>query len=470
MSRSAANGSTKSDSFSFSSFGADDSVRLANSTDSRGFGERASSSSASRPSRDGLRNAKNDDSARGDSALESATRSARSATPSRVLARPLESGSRRRGAANQETRPRSVAAALGDERRGVPPPRASARRRHRVRKRLRDQRRAQAGFDRRHAERAAHGLEPPTRARGSTRSARQRVEREPGRQPVGVAGGGVAGGGVAQLAEHVERDASFGRDERLTTVFGGLNGTRVAPKRRRPVVASVVAPNDAAANARSHARNAAASAATTRLLALSCVSRSARAFAAARTRKHAAKTRRATRSSRKHASSSSTCSRVCALRVAMASKRSSSSFVSSASSAPSASANAHKSSLARTAPIATSLCAHRKPASATSGRGDAHAESAARSAGASPSSTPSPRTVQTRRRLPREASRARVPRHRARPGPEARTRSRRARRTPRLDARSLQGKRPQVRLEETQRVVRLSHRARRARHAVRGEA
>ena len=142
-------------------------------------------------------------------------------------------------------------------------------------------------------------------------------------------------------------------------------------------------PNDAAANARSHARNAAASAATTRLSV-----RPARAFADARRRKHAARRRFATRSSRKHASSSSACNSVCALRVATASKRSSSS-VSSFASAPSASAKAHKSSLDRGAsrpdrgtPAATSLCAHRKPESATSGLGDAHAEVAARSTGA----------------------------------------------------------------------------------------
>ena len=118
-------------------------------------------------------------------------------------------------------------------------------------------------------------------------------------------------------------------------------------------------------------------------------------------------------------------------------------LVSSASSAPSASANAHKSSLARTAPIATSLCAHRKPASATSRPARNALPRAQRAAPcASPSSTPSPRTVQTRRRLPREASRARVPRHRARPGPEARTRSRRARRTPRPRREKPAGKAP----------------------------
>ena len=93
--------------------------------------------------------------------------------------------SARRGEPKKRARASRRRAALGDERRGVPPPRASARRRHRRhRKRLRDQRRAQAGFDRRHAERAARGLEPPNgvpRARLDQKRARQRVEREPGR-------------------------------------------------------------------------------------------------------------------------------------------------------------------------------------------------------------------------------------------------------------------------------------------------
>ena len=385
--------------------------------------------------------------------------------------------SARRGEPKKRARASRRRAALGDERRGVPPPRASARRRHRVRKRLRDQRRAQAGFDRRHAERAAHGLEPPNgvpRARLDQKRARQRVEREPGRQPVGVAGGGVAGGGVAQLAEHVERDASFGRDERLTTVFGGLNGTSSRPPENVvvPVVLLRVVVSERRRRERAFARAERGGFGGDDAPARALVRFPERARVRGR---EDAKARRQdaprdalvakTRVQLEHLQQSLRFARGDGVEALVVVLR-----------------------LIRL--VRAQRVRQRAQIVARQNRADRHESLRASQAGE--------RDVGARRRARRErrAQRRRRRRHRRlllgrfrrdggsrakprervfrgiahvrvqRPGPAREEPAEH----PALDARSLQGKRPQVRLEETQRVVRLSHRARRARHAVRGEA
>ena len=113
--------------------------------------------------------------------------------------------SARPGEPKKRARASRRGAALGDGVRGVAARRARARTRygHRVRKRLLHQRRAQLCFYRRHAERAARGLD---RANGVSherldqKRARQRVEREPGRRLVTTFFD--ARGGLAAAATH----------------------------------------------------------------------------------------------------------------------------------------------------------------------------------------------------------------------------------------------------------------------------